>query len=414
MPTTPYLPPPPTTQGSNLSQTDYQWLLIVQGLAAIYEVDTSAGSYSEALPAAGVGSSGQTGQCKEIIYLKTSADANGDTITGAKTGSVTLTAQNSYVRFKSDGTNWYQVGGTISIPPSVVTSVFGRTGAVIAANGDYTVAEVTGAAPLASPAFTGTPTAPTAAALTDDTQIATTAYTDAAVAVETSRAEAAESTLAAAVALKAPLASPALTGTPTAPTPAAFDGSTKLATTAYVDAEVAEVVSAPDYAGIPCDYWVFIIAAATSSQSTSAANTYFVFFTLQQTVTFTKMTIFISIAANGDHLYVGIYNKAQTSLIVQGTFPSTASTGVVRATVTQTTLKPGTYCLAFTTDVTSSVRALGVPQSANGAAIWNNTNTKSGFINNPPVAGVMPANLLSSGSVTANGTIVPPFVLLEP
>jgi hypothetical protein len=73
-----------------------------------------------------------------------------------------------------------------------VTSVFGRTGAVTAQSGDYSVAEVTGAAPLASPSLTGTPTAPTAPALTNDTQVATTAYTDAAVEVETTRAETAE------------------------------------------------------------------------------------------------------------------------------------------------------------------------------------------------------------------------------
>ena len=41
------------------------------------------------------------------------------------------------------------------------------------------VADVTGAAPLASPALTGTPTAPTASAGTNTTQIATTAYADA-------------------------------------------------------------------------------------------------------------------------------------------------------------------------------------------------------------------------------------------
>jgi hypothetical protein len=41
-----------------------------------------------------------------------------------------------------------------------VTSVFGRTGAVVAASGDYTVAQVTGAAPSASPTFTGTVTEP--------------------------------------------------------------------------------------------------------------------------------------------------------------------------------------------------------------------------------------------------------------
>lgn len=42
-----------------------------------------------------------------------------------------------------------------------VTTVFARGGAVTAQSGDYTVGQVTGAAPLASPALTGTPSAPT-------------------------------------------------------------------------------------------------------------------------------------------------------------------------------------------------------------------------------------------------------------
>ena len=61
-------------------------------------------------------------------------------------------------------------------PTSPVTSVFNRTGAVVAATGDYSVAQITGAAPIASPAFTGTPTGPTAAVATNNTQLATTAY----------------------------------------------------------------------------------------------------------------------------------------------------------------------------------------------------------------------------------------------
>jgi len=66
------------------------------------------------------------------------------------------------------------------LPPSGggVTSVFGRTGVVLAMAGDYTVAQVTGAAPLASPALTGNPTAPTQATGDDSTKIATTAYAD--------------------------------------------------------------------------------------------------------------------------------------------------------------------------------------------------------------------------------------------
>ncbi len=84
-----------------------------------------------------------------------------------------------------DGTNWWG-----SVEP---------TAAIIAL-----------LAPLASPAFTGTPTAPTAPPGTDDTQLATTAYADAAVAVETKRAESAE-------ALLSPIASPTFTGAVTQP-----------------------------------------------------------------------------------------------------------------------------------------------------------------------------------------------------
>ena len=60
-------------------------------------------------------------------------------------------------------------------------------------------------APLASPTLTGTPTAPTLAPLTASTGLATAAYADAAVAVETSRAEAAQ-------ALALPLAGGTVTG----------------------------------------------------------------------------------------------------------------------------------------------------------------------------------------------------------
>ena len=71
-------------------------------------------------------------------------------------------------------------------------------------------------APTASPTFTGTPTAPTAAAGTNTTQIATTAF------VHTAAAG------------KADTASPAFTGTPTAPTAAVGTNTTQIATTAFV------------------------------------------------------------------------------------------------------------------------------------------------------------------------------------
>ena len=48
----------------------------------------------------------------------------------------------------------------------------------------------------------------------------------------------------------APLASPTFTGTPTAPTPAADDDSTKIATTAYVQDELGDYVLASDLVAI--------------------------------------------------------------------------------------------------------------------------------------------------------------------
>jgi hypothetical protein len=85
-------------------------------------------------------------------------------------------------------------------------------------------------APLASPTLTGTPAAPTAATSTNTTQIATTAY------VRANRAE-----LEAVDAVKAPIVSPELTGTPAAPTPSTADNTTKIATTAHVRANRAEL-----------------------------------------------------------------------------------------------------------------------------------------------------------------------------
>lgn len=77
----------------------------------------------------------------------------------------------------TDGANPQQTSWTNA---GAVSSVFTRVGAVVAVSGDYTVAQVTGAAPLASPTFTGTPAAPTAAVGTNTTQIATTAFVAAA------------------------------------------------------------------------------------------------------------------------------------------------------------------------------------------------------------------------------------------
>lgn len=88
----------------------------------------------------------------------------------------------------------------------------------------------------ASPTLTGTPKAPTPAAGNNSTQIATTAFVQAGLAP------------------KASLESPALTGKPTAPTPAQTVNDTQIATTAFVKLAIAELVASALPAGIPVPY----------------------------------------------------------------------------------------------------------------------------------------------------------------
>jgi len=122
---------------------------------------------------------------------------------------------------------------------------------------------LSGYAPLASPAFTGNPTAPTAAPGDADTSLATTSFVQNAI---TSRN-------------LAPIESPAFTGNPTAPTPAPGDADTSIATTGFVEARVAAIVpvdlsgyapiASPNFTGDPRAPTPALIEADTSIATTA-------------------------------------------------------------------------------------------------------------------------------------------------
>jgi hypothetical protein len=151
------------------------------------------------------------------------------------------------------GNNTGQLATTAFVQAAVQASTTGvssfntRTGAVTLTTADVQAA---GGAPLSDPAFTGIPTAPTAAVGTDNTQLATTAFVIAQVASSVSgvasfngRTGAVTLSLADVTGVGgAPIASPGFSGTPLAPTATAGTSTTQIATTAFVTGAIANTV----------------------------------------------------------------------------------------------------------------------------------------------------------------------------
>ena len=162
------------------------------------------------------------------------------------------------------------ISGTVADLDDItgVTITSAANGDLLKWNGTAWV-NAAGYALLASPALTGTPTAPTASVATNTTQVATTAFVRGEVTALVNSATATldtlgeiatalgndanlSTTLTTSIGLKAPLASPTFTGTVTLPTgtiattQTAANNTTAVATTAYVDAAVSAGIATVD------------------------------------------------------------------------------------------------------------------------------------------------------------------------
>ena len=115
---------------------------------------------------------GNTAQMQAIdALLQARATLASPAFTGTPTAPTPTTGDNST---SIATTAFVKAQGYLT--SNAVSTVFGRSGAVVANSGDYSVGQVTGAAPLNSPAFTGSPTAPTPATADNSTAVATTAF----------------------------------------------------------------------------------------------------------------------------------------------------------------------------------------------------------------------------------------------
>ena len=206
----------------------------------------------------------------------------GDDGSGNATSIVPVAGSGGFVALV--GTQTVAGSKTFSLVPKSGQDASGGTDLVRKSQLDSVLAAK---APLASPALSGSPTAPTPVAGTNSTQIATTAFVNTAIAGfgagdmakstydtdndgKVDAAEVADAApwagitgkptsftpashshpisqvtgLQTALDAKAPLASPALSGAPTAPTAAVGTNTTQLATTAFVAAAIGALIDA--------------------------------------------------------------------------------------------------------------------------------------------------------------------------
>jgi hypothetical protein len=134
------------------------------------------------------------------------------------------------------------IGGTGSNPTVKVTAgtydLAGAASTAVATETTRATAAEASKAPLASPVLTGNPTAPTPTTGDNDTSIATTAFVTTAVTAEATSRTAGD-------ALKANLASPTFTGTPLVPTAASGTNTTQAASTAFVNTAISTATLPP-------------------------------------------------------------------------------------------------------------------------------------------------------------------------
>ena len=210
-------------------------------------------------------------------------------------------------------------------------------------------------APLVSPGFSGTPTAPTVTASDNTNQLATTAF------------------------VQAQKISPTFTGTPVAPTPNSVDSSTQIATTAFVQAQKDSTV----FTGTP-----IAPTATTTDNSTQIATTAFV--QAQKTSpTFTGTPIAPTATTTDNSTQIA------TTAFVQAQKDSPAFSGVPTApTADVSTANTQIATTAFVASVINPFTG-----SLGTIALQNSNNVS---ITGGSITGISPLAIVSGGTAATN------------
>lgn len=304
-----------------------------------------------------------------VYFSTTQRSASGRSSGGGGSSGVTS--------FSGDGTIFNNSASTGAVTASLANTPTGSGGVVLATSPT-----------LVTPAL-GTPSA---VVLTNGTALPESGVTN----------------LTSDLALKAPLASPSFTGTPSLPTGStgvtqtAGDNSTKLSTTAYTDSGLATKAALPaaSYALFP-----FVINSTTGSvttnqvRCTNAVNN-------QATITATHIAFEITALQAATHAGVAIYSASGSTKIADSGAQDSSTASVKTATVSSFTLVFGTE---YRTCMTADGATPPTFRTANTSNVLLNNVTVSaqGTAANAGSAGVMPSTTGAiTGSATANVALV--------
>jgi hypothetical protein len=188
-----------------------------------------------------------------------------ETMISADSTGVTLAGASYVTNTPSTETNDLQIASTAFVQNNKVSPAFTGTPTAPTAS---TLTNTTQLATTAfvqnnkvGPAFSGTPTTPTAAPGTNTTQIASTEFVTDAITTLSSTASA----------TYAPINTPTFTGVPAAPTASVGTNTTQLASTAFVQSQLAADKVSPAFSGTPT-----APKAAEGTNTTQIASTSYV------------------------------------------------------------------------------------------------------------------------------------------
>ncbi len=194
---------------------------------------------------------------------------------------------------------------------------------------------------------------------------------------------------------KAPLASPAFTGTPTAPTPGNSDNSTKLATTAYVQAQgyISTIGPYTSFWSLPGS-----VSTTTPIACSATANKATIWgVSINYPLKTSNISYYIQSADNTANTYdVGLYNSSGAQIVHTGPLAGTAfapSAGYKTQawTAANITIQPGNYYLALTCSATTGTATFGYTFTwAAGANTSESVST----------GGTLPSSITVPGSLT--------------